>query len=131
MNVTLKTDPPGAIIFTTSAYIDLACDLNIDSSNGIDIFFTWTGPDGTITDGPNYNITNHVDNSTLIITQYDISRDYNAMYTCSVTAVVGNATVRGNNSLILPVQGMLKVICSYLQPLTRREVQYWVETCGF
>ena len=106
MNVTLQTDPPSAIIFTTSAYIDLVCDLDFDSSNGIDIFFTWTGPEGAITDGPNYNITDHADNSTLLITQYNISRDYNAMYTCSVRAVVGDATVRGNNSLILPVQGI-------------------------
>ena len=124
MNVTVQIDPPGAIIYTTSAYIGLVCEPDIDSSDGIDVYFTWTGPDGTITDGPNYTITNHADNSTLLITPYNISRDYNTMYTCSVTAVLGSGTVQGNNSLILPVQviyGTCNLFVLQLQPLAKQE----------
>ena len=110
MNVTVQTEPPDTVIFTTSPYIDFICCLDIDSSSGFDLSFTWTGPNGIVSDGSDYTITDQIDNSTLRINQLNVSRDHNAEYTCSVTAVLGNNTVLGNNSLTLNVQRMLTSI---------------------
>ena len=105
MNVTVGTKPPDATIFTTSAYVDLVCDHDIVSSDGFDISFTWTGPNGLVSDGSDYTITDQVDSSTLRIERLNFVRDYNAMYICLVTAVLDNVTVQGKNSLTLRVQG--------------------------
>ena len=106
-SVTLRTEPPGATAFNESTYIDLVCDPGIDSSNGGVFSFSWTGPNGIVSDGSDYAITNQADNSTLRIQRLSVSRDNNAEYTCLVTVVLGNGTVQGNNSLTLSVQGAL------------------------
>ena len=112
MNVTVRTEPPDASALIVSKYGDLVCDLDIDSSYGFDISFTWTGPNGIVSDGSNYMITNQANASILRIERLNADRDNNADYTCSVTAVLGDETLRGNNSLTLllnlPVQRMLK-----------------------
>ena len=107
----MQTEPPNAIIFTTSAYVDLVCELDIDRNNGVDISFTWTGPNGNVSDGTDYTITNQITNSILRIERLNFSRDYNGIYICSVTAVVDNVTVEGNDSLTLRVQCKPKTIC--------------------
>ena len=127
VNVTLQTEPPDVAILIESTYIDLVCDLDIDSGNVVDMFlFTWTGPNGIVTDGTDYTITDQVDNSTLRIEELSVDRDNNAEYTCSVTAVVGNDTVQGSNSLTLSVRGMLKnqSIFKAIASLTKPELQY-------
>ena len=108
MNVTVQTEPPNATIFITTTYVDLVCDLDIDSSDGVDISFTWTGPNGIVTDGSDYTITDQADNSTLRVSPIDVGRDHNAEYTCLVTAVLDNDTVEGNSSLTLHIQRMLQ-----------------------
>ena len=105
VNVTVRTEPPDAPVFITSTYADLVCELDIDSSDGVNISFTWTGPNGIVSDGSDYTITDQVDSSTLRIERLNFVRDYNAMYTCVVTAVLDNVTVQGKNSLTLRVQG--------------------------
>ena len=109
MNVTVQIDPPNAPLFTTSAQVDLVCDLDVDSADGFDISFTWTGPNGILSDGSDYTITDQVVSSTLCINQIDVNRDNNAEYACSVTASQSNKTVRGHDSLTLPIQGTLKL----------------------
>ena len=109
VNVTVRTEPPELIV---SNYGDLVCDLDIDSSYGFDISFTWTGPNGIVSDGSNYMITNQADTSILRIERLNGDRDNNAAYTCLVTAVLGTETLSGNSSLTLflalPVERMLK-----------------------
>ena len=106
VNVTVGTEPSDATIFTTSAYVDLVCDHDIASSDGFDISFTWTGPNGIVSNESDYTITDQIDNSTLRIERLNFVRDYNAMYTCLVTAVLDNVTVQGNNGITLRVQGI-------------------------
>ena len=110
MNVNVRTEPPDAPVFITSTYADLVCELDIDSSDGANISFTWTGPNGIVTNESDYIITDDVDSSTLRINQINVGRDNNANYTCSVTTLLNNQTVQGHNSLILNVQGMLACI---------------------
>ena len=110
VNATVQTEPPDATIFITTVYVDLVCDLDIDSSDGVDISFTWTGPNGIVTDGSGYTITDQPDTTTLRVSPLNISRDHNAEYTCLVTVALGNDTVQGNNSLILHLQRKLKSI---------------------
>ena len=107
MNVTVRTEPPDAPVFITSTYADLVCELDIDSSDGVSLSFTWTGPNGIVRNGSDYTIIDEVDNSTLRINRINVSRDNNARYTCSVTTLLGNQTVLAFNSLILNIQGML------------------------
>ena len=107
MNVTLRTEPPGADVFISSTYLDLVCHSGVDSSDGVDFSFTWTGPNGIVSDGSDYTITDQVDNSTLRITRLIVDRDNNTGYTCLVTEVLSSASVQGNSSLILQVQGVL------------------------
>ena len=116
VNVTVRTEPPDAAVLTASTYIDLVCDHDIENNNGLDIFYTWTGPNGIVNDGVEYTITDQFENSILRIERLSVSRDNNAEYTCSVTAVMGSDTVQYSNSLTLSVQGMLKTVCfkSYL-----------------
>ena len=104
MTVTVQTDPPNATIFTTSPYVNLVCSLDIVNTNGADIAFTWTGPNGIVSNGSNYTITDQIDNSTLHIEPLHVRRDHNALYICSVVVI----SVQGNHSLTLDVQGMLK-----------------------
>ena len=105
----MRTEPPDAPVFITSTYADLVCELDIDSSDGVNISFTWTGPNGIVRNGSDYTITDEVDNSTLRINQINVSRDNNANYTCSVATLLSNETVQGH--IILDVQGMLA--CSW------------------
>ena len=108
MTVTVQTVPPDATIFTTSLYVNLVCNLDISSTDGVDIAFTWTGPNGIVSDGSDYTITDQVDNSILHIEPLNVRRDHNAVYICSVVVV----SVQGNNSLTLAVQGKLKKSCA-------------------
>ena len=110
MNVTVQTDPPDTTIFITTTYVDLICGLDIDSSDGVDISFTWTGPNGIVSNGSDYTITDQPDTTTLRVSPLNISRDHNAEYTCLVTVALGNDTVQGNSSLTLRLQRMLKSI---------------------
>ena len=110
MNITVQTEPPDATIFITTAYVDLFCDLDIDSSDGVDIIFTWTGPNGIVTDGSDYSITDQPDTTTLRISPLNIGRDHNAEYTCLVTVALGNDAVQGSSSLTLHLQRMLPLI---------------------
>ena len=105
MNVTVQTEPPDAPIFITSTYADLVCELDIDSSDGVAISFTWSGPNGIVRNGADYTITDEVDSSTLRINGINVSRDNNANYTCSVTTLLSNETGQGH--IVLYVQGML------------------------
>ena len=107
VTVTVQTDPPNANFFTTSPYVNLVCNLDISSTNGVDISFTWTGPNGIVSNGSDYTITNQVDDSTLHIEPLNVSRDHNAVYICSVVVI----SVAGNNSLTLDLQGKLKESC--------------------
>ena len=100
MNVTVRTEPPDATLIV-SKYGELVCDLDIDTSYGFDISFTWTGPNGVVSDGSTYMITNQADTSILHIERLNADRDNNAAYTCSVTAVLGSETLPGSNSLTL------------------------------
>ena len=116
VNTTVRTDSPDATIYI-STYVDLVCELNINSTSGVDIiFFNWTGPNGIVNNGSDYTITDQADNSILRIERLNVSRDNNAVYTCSVTAVLdndtveGTAIVQGRNSLTLRLQGVLKTI---------------------
>ena len=112
VNVIVRTEPPDVATLIASTSIDLVCEVDIDNSSGVDtFFFTWTGPNGTISDGIDYSITGQVDSSTLRIEELSIDRDNNAEYTCAVIAVVGNDTVQSSSSLILSVQGILLKIC--------------------
>ena len=102
----MRTEPPGVAILISSTYIDLVCEPDTSSINVTNIVFTWTGPNGMISNGSDYTVTNQADNSTLRIAELDDHRDNNAAYTCSVSG-----DVQGNNSLTLSVRGMLKTIC--------------------
>ena len=106
VTVTVQTDPPNTTIFAASPYVNLVCNLDIANTNGVDIAFTWTGPNGIVSSGSDYTITDQVDNSTLHIEPLNVRRDHNAMYICSVVVV----SVQGNNSLTLGVQGMLNEV---------------------
>ena len=103
----MQTDPPNAIIFTTSPYVNLVCNLDIANTNGVAIAFTWTGPNGIVSDGSGYTITDQVDTSALHIEPLNVSRDHNAVYACSVVV----ESVQGNSSLTLDAQGTLKGSC--------------------
>ena len=104
MNITVRTEPPDAPVFITSTHVELVCELDIDSSDGASISFTWTGPNGIVTNGSDYTITDEVDNSTLRINRINVSRDDNASYTCSVTTSLSNETVQGH--IVLYFQGI-------------------------
>ena len=107
VNVTVRTEPPDVDTLIASTSIDLVCEVDIDNSSGGDVFFfTWTGPNGTISDGIDYSIIDQVDSSTLRIEELSVDRDNNTEYTCSVIAVVDTDTVQGSSSLTLSVQGM-------------------------
>ena len=122
VNLTVRTDPPNAPIFITT-YIDLVCEHDVNSTGGVDTaYFNWMGPNGIVYSGFNYTITNRADNSTLRIKRPIVSRDNNATYTCSVTVVLdndtveGTASVQGESSLTLHLQGLLKQsVLKYLQ----------------
>ena len=118
MNVTVQTEPPNATIFTTTTYVDLVCDLDIDSSDGVDIFFNWTGPNGIVTDGSDYTITDRTYNSTLRVSPIDVGRDHNAEYTCLVTAVLDDDIVEGNYSLTLRIQCTLQPLVFVFPQIT-------------
>ena len=108
VNVIVRTEPPDVATLIESTYIDLVCDVDIGNSSGVDMFFfTWTGPNGIVSDGTAYSITDEVDNSTLRIERLSVGRDNNTEYTCIVTAVVGSTTFQGNNTITLSVRGML------------------------
>ena len=111
MNITVQTDPPDTTIFITTTYVDLVCDLDVDSSDGVDISFTWTGPNGIVTDGSDYTIIDQPDTTTLRVSPLNIGRDHNAEYICLVTVALGNDAVQGNSSLTLHLQRMLQLIC--------------------
>ena len=114
VNLTVRTDPPDTPVFITT-YVDLVCEHDLNRTGGVDTaYFNWTGPNGIVNNGSDYTITDQADNSTLRIQRLIVSRDNNAVYTCSVTVVLdndtveGTAIVRGKNSLTLHPQGVLK-----------------------
>ena len=110
MNVTVRIEPPNAAILISSTYIDLVCELHVDSTNGADISFTWTGPNGIVRNGPDYAITDQTDKSTLRIRDLKVDRDNTAEYVCVMTAVLDNDTAQGNNSVTLHVRGLTKTL---------------------
>ena len=108
MNVTVRTEPPDVATLISSTYIDLVCDLHVDSTNGADISFTWTGPNGIVGSGSDYTITAQTDRSTLRIRDLEVDRDNRAEYVCLMTAVLDSDTAWGNNSVTLRVRGLTK-----------------------
>ena len=110
MNVTVRIEPPDAAILISSTYIDLVCELHVDSTNGADVSFSWTGPGGIVRSGSDFTITDQADNSTLRINDLEVNRDNRAEYVCVMTAVLDNDTAQGNNNVTLRVRGLEKII---------------------
>ena len=104
----MRTEPPDAAILISSTYIDLVCELHVDSTNGADISFNWIGPNGIVRNGPDYTITDQIDKSTLRIRDLEVNRDNRAEYVCVMTAVLNNDTAQGNNSVTPRVRGLTK-----------------------
>ena len=106
VNVTVRTEPPDAATLFSSTYIDLVCDLHVDSINGAGISFAWTGPNGIVSSGSDFTITDQAASSTLRIEELEVIRDNGAEYVCVMTAVLDNDTAQGSNNVTLLVRGL-------------------------
>ena len=113
VNVTVRIEPPDAAILFSHTYIDLVCDVHVDSTNGANVSFNWTGPNGIVRSGSDFTITDQADNSTLRIQELKVNRDNTAEYVCVMTAVLDSDTAQGNNSVTLRVQGLKKLFLKH------------------